>query len=181
MNYVKRAQWGARNPRYRNYIGWSNGIYVHWSAGPKTQTPRQIQDFHMDSRGWSDVAYSWLVDDSGVIYEGRGWGVVGGHTAGYNSSSHAVCYIGRSKPSQKALDSISIVIAEHNKRYPHGYVRPHNAVSATACPGPDLTKWVTSGAYVLTYMSVWDRFYKWVAFLKYVALLRWVKAKEVQG
>ena len=148
MNYVSRAQWGARPPKNRSRISSSNGVYVHHSAGPESQTVKQIQNFHMDSRGWSDIAYSWLVDRNGTIYEGRGWGVAGAHTAGYNSSSHAVCYIGNTSASPapaKAKASINAVIAEHNRRYRSGYVRPHRAVASTACPGNDLAAWVAAG------------------------------------
>ena len=66
----------------------SLGVYVHHSAGPQQQTVRTIQNFHMDSRGWSDIAYNWLVNDQGDIFEGRGWGIVGGATKNENSTSH---------------------------------------------------------------------------------------------
>lgn len=148
MRYVSRAGWGARPPKSKSYIRGSNGIYVHHSAGPTSQTCKQIQNYHMDAKGWVDIAYSWLVDKNGTIYEGRGWGVAGAHTAGYNSSSHAVCYIGNTSASAApavAKAAINTVINEHNRRYGSGYVRPHNAVASTACPGTDLTKWVNSG------------------------------------
>ena len=147
MQYITRAQWGARPPRYRNTMTSEEGIFVHHSAGPKSQTPRQIQNYHMDSRGWSDVAYSWLVDDNGTIYEGRGWGIAGGHTRGWNFRSHAVCYIGNTelyRPSEAALRGIKTVIDEHAKRY-HGFVSPHRRVSSTACPGRELVNWLNAG------------------------------------
>ena len=34
-----------------------------------------------------DIKYNFLVGKDGVIYEGRGWGVVGQHTAGQNDRS----------------------------------------------------------------------------------------------
>lgn len=148
MNYLSRSAAGLRSPRSRTRISRSSGIYVHHTAGPTSQTPAQIQSFHMNTRGWVDIAYSWLVDHTGRITEGRGWGVQGAHTAGFNSTSHAVCYIGNTSvkaapPVAKA--AINTVIAEHNRRYGPGYVRPHNAVAATACPGTDLTAWVNRG------------------------------------
>jgi len=102
----------------------------------------------MDAKGWSDIAYSWLVDKNGTIYEGRGWGISGAHTVGYNSTAHAVCYIGNSSANAAppvAKAAINAVIDEHNRRYGKGYVRPHNAVNSTACPGTDLTSWVNGG------------------------------------
>ena len=34
-----------------------------------------------------DIRYNFLIGQDGVIYEGRGWGVVGQHTKGENSMS----------------------------------------------------------------------------------------------
>lgn len=55
---------------------------------------RDIQRFHMDTKGWSDIAYSYCVDTDGKIYEGRGARVAGGHTKGDNTTSHAICLMG---------------------------------------------------------------------------------------
>ena len=38
-----------------------------------------FQNYHMDSNGWSDIGYSFLVGEDGNIYEGRGWSKVGAH------------------------------------------------------------------------------------------------------
>jgi peptidoglycan hydrolase-like protein with peptidoglycan-binding domain len=148
MRYVTRQQWNAMPPKKVVRISKSDGMYVHHSAGSERQTCREIQNYHMHVKGWYDIAYSWLVDRNGAIYMGRGWGVAGGHTEGYNHTSHAVCYIGNTSVSAApavAKASINAVIAEHNRRYGVGYVRPHNAVNSTACPGTDLTRWVNSG------------------------------------
>ena len=44
--------------------------------------------------GWSDIGYSFLVGGDGNIYEGRGWDIIGAHTAGYNSKGYAASFIG---------------------------------------------------------------------------------------
>lgn len=62
----------------------------------------------MDGRGWSDIAYSFLVDDDGTVYEGRGYGIAGGHTQGDNSTSHAICLLGNfdnRPPTRAALEA----------------------------------------------------------------------------
>ncbi len=97
-------------------------------------------------KGWSDIAYSWLVDDTGNIFEGRGWGVVGAHTKGHNDRSHAICYLGREQPpSPAALQAINMLVEEHHDLYGPGAVRGHNEVGRTACPGPHLTQWIQAG------------------------------------
>lgn len=32
-----------------------------------------MQTFHIESRGWGDIAYNFLVGGDGSIYVGRGW------------------------------------------------------------------------------------------------------------
>jgi hypothetical protein len=151
VNYVSRAQWGARPPKSTKPITSSECLFVHHSVtgtGPdEAAIVRQVQAFHMDTRNWQDIAYSWLVGQSGAIYEGRGWGVAGGHTEGWNSKSHAVCFIGNSDndtPTPQALAAISAVWAEHARRYATNTLRPHRAVNQTGCPGAQLTSWVAA-------------------------------------
>lgn len=147
MQYVTREESGLVAPTSISRISASLGIYVHWTAGPIDQTPREIQRFHMGpDRGWTDIAYSWLVRTDGTIFEGRGWGRAGAHTAGYNSTSHAVCAIaGDDRQITNAMqNALEIVIEEHDRLYGVGYHRPHRAVGSTACPGDKLAEWITN-------------------------------------
>lgn len=43
---------------------------------------RQIQTFHIESRGWFDIGYNFLIGGDGAAYEGRGWKTEGAHTLG---------------------------------------------------------------------------------------------------
>lgn len=146
---VTRVQWGAREPDYRVAIHGSNGIFIHHSAGPRVKRPnvreqvRGIQRFHMDDRGWSDIAYNFLVADDGRIFEGRGWGVVGAATYNWNSHSHSFCYLGMGDEpiTYAARDAFRWLKAEHKRRYGRSYCKGHRDVRATACPGPWLYNW----------------------------------------
>ncbi|XP_033150318.1 peptidoglycan-recognition protein LE [Drosophila busckii] len=67
---------------------------------------RDIQCFHIESRGWNDIAYNFLVGCDGNIYEGRGWETVGAHTMGYNKKALGIGFIGcfmRELPTADAL------------------------------------------------------------------------------
>ena len=83
MTHFSRNDWGARPSR-----GGPGallparvlGIAVHW---PAMSTPlrgfeavaaalRGWQSFHLDGRGWSDIAYQVAVDQDGNRYELRG-------------------------------------------------------------------------------------------------------------
>jgi hypothetical protein len=94
-------------------------------------------------RGWSDIAYSFLVG-GGQIFEGRGVGIAGGHTAGRNSVSHAICLIGDYTwmvPKQEDLEAIAWLMAHGKER---GWWRdltgPHREApgASTACCGTNL-------------------------------------------
>ena len=59
--------------------------------------------------GYKDIGYSFLVGQDARIYEGRGWGVVGGHTEGNNTDAYGVAFIGdyrTSLPERAALKGI---------------------------------------------------------------------------
>lgn len=144
---VSRAEWGARAPKSRRTIATPTPrLWIHHTAGGEHGAAgvRQIQRFHMDSRGWSDIAYSFLVDDDGTIYEGRGVGIAGGHTQGDNSSSHAICLMGNfenEQPTDAALDSAAHLAAYGRQQgWWHDVTGGHRDApgASTACPGRHL-------------------------------------------
>ncbi|MFJ9865570.1 peptidoglycan-binding protein [Streptomyces sp. NPDC101165] len=154
-----RSQWGARPPKDITPVDLSarTGFTVHYSDGPTTQTVRQIQNYHMDSNGWSDIGYNFLVDTEGRIFEGRGWYVQGAHAYGHNTSHIGVCFIGESgDATDHALSAIRALYEEANlmtgrtleKTY-HGGL-PGNS---TDCPGAQLRAWV-QGGMVATVRSI---------------------------
>ncbi|XP_047524818.1 peptidoglycan-recognition protein LA-like isoform X1 [Pieris napi] len=55
---------------------------------------RSIQTFHIESRGWYDIGYNFLVGGDGSIYYGRGWDYIGSHTLYYNKYSIGIAFIG---------------------------------------------------------------------------------------
>jgi hypothetical protein len=81
---------------------------------------RGIQRFHTVTRGWCDIAYNFLVDRFGTIWEGRSGGVdrpvIGGHARGFNSNTFSVALLGQhqsnvsrpspGRPSSEALNAV---------------------------------------------------------------------------
>jgi len=152
FQYVTRGEWGARAARYVNaLVSLANGIFGHHTVTPTQPSAslwRGIQNFHMDSRGWSDIAYSFGYDQDGVIYEGRGWDRSGGHTAGYNSTSYAFCFIGNSdndRPSDKAFRAFTCLHRLTAERQGPAGVRGHRDVNPTSCPGSIVYAWIAAG------------------------------------
>ncbi|GAB3209828.1 hypothetical protein GCM10027294_25770 [Marinactinospora endophytica] len=149
VDIISRSQWGARAPRSRQTVSWSarTEFVVHYSAGPPSQTPRQIQAFHMDSNGWSDVGYNFLVDTDGKVYEGRGWLVVGAHAAPRNTQGIGVCFIGgNGDATPAARNAIRALYDEANRKAGRTLaIRGHRDINSTSCPGDELYAWVRDG------------------------------------
>jgi len=146
---VSRAEWGARSPPSVNYISHPVPRYfVHHSEGPTCATQsacmsvvRGIQNDHMNSNGWNDIGYHFLVGEDGNVYEGRGWDRVGSHSPNYNSNAIGVCIMGtydNRNPNSAALTatqqliSCGISLGKLSSSYSlHG----HRDGRCTSCPG----------------------------------------------
>ena len=130
---ISRDGWEARPPK-RPFTKLKpsrvQGVVLHHSGvkdGPKGMSAlKAYERFHMDSRGWNAIAYNWLVDEAGVIYAGRGAGVVSGATKGWNSRTESICFTGwgEIEAPQAALDSIKWLINDINSRKAHNNI--HN-------------------------------------------------------
>lgn len=161
VTLVSRKEWGARESvfaaaRMPKTVG---KIYIHHEAaelGPKLtreqecREMRNIQAFHMEKRGWNDIAYSFVFFPSGRCYVGRGWGAVGAHTIDHNSDGYGFCFAGNfqtQEPTKGALASCVAMIRQgvHDQRF-KAVVKllPHSAVFATACPGKNLKNKIAS-------------------------------------
>lgn len=121
MTYVTRAQWGAKPPKepLRSITMPTPRLWVHHTAGHEHGAAgvRSIQAFHQGTKGWNDIAYSFLIDTDGTVYEGRGPGKAGAHTEGDNSRSHAICLMGNFMdvaPTAAAVDAL-VSFARHGR------------------------------------------------------------------
>ena len=81
--------------------------FVHHTAGADdnsytaAEVPGRVLAiclFHVNTRGWDDIGYNFLIDRYGGIWEGRAGGIEkgiqGAHAAGFNSYSFGVAFIG---------------------------------------------------------------------------------------
>jgi len=130
---------------------------VHHSAGPKSQTPMQIDAFER-TEGDIYIPYTWLIDDKGTIYSGRPPEFISAASYGRNAESVAVCLIGNFQkddkgyngpPSTAALNSLYDLCLYAHKKYP-SIIRtyPHGSIAhlffedddnyATECAGDQL-------------------------------------------
>jgi len=103
---LARSAWGARPPRQHpsTTADLKLAIVHHsvngntYSAGQVPQLLRSIQAYHQDVNGWQDIAYNFVVDRFGRVWEGRAGGttnvVVGGHSQGFNTGAVGVVVLG---------------------------------------------------------------------------------------
>lgn len=76
---------------------------------------RLIQTFHVESRGWYDIGYNFMVAGDGSAYYGRGWDYQGAHTLGYNKYSIGIAFIGTftsNAPPKKQIDAALKLISQ---------------------------------------------------------------------
>lgn len=96
-------------------------MIVHHSAGPNSSTNwaatvLSIWNFHVNTNGWCDIGYNWVIDPDGIVYEGRGGGnnVKGAHFCAANSGTVGICLLGNfesDSPTTAALASLRKLLA----------------------------------------------------------------------
>ncbi len=106
-------------------------LIVHHSASDNGHTGedapailRRFYDFHTGTRGWNDIAYNFVIDADGGIWEGRFGSldgpVAGDATGGNQGFTQLVCVIGdynTARPSRASLDSLVWLLAWLADRY----------------------------------------------------------------
>jgi hypothetical protein len=155
---VNRLEWGAREPAkaFRRLAHHRvKGVVLHHSGvqdGPTgIAAVKAFEAYHMDNRKWDGIAYNWLVDPSGAVFEGRGGGWRGAATRGWNARSESVCYTGwgYEPVPAVALKAIQMVIDDAQFRYGGSlWVRGHRDMSSSTCPGDWLYGWLADGRRV---------------------------------
>jgi len=112
---------------------------------------RGIQNFHQAQRGWTDIAYNFLVDDLGNLIQGRGFFFQNGANNPSNNVTYSICYLGdgsRDFPDE----------AKRTVRWLFSYLNApvaacpggcgfsgHRDEAPTICPGELAYEWILNG------------------------------------
>lgn len=150
-----RSSWGARRSRCSSRDGAFTRMALHHTAARNTGNvaamARQIQNYHMDGRGYCDAAYHFAVSQDGRILELRELPFRGGHTLNNNTGNIGVVFMGcfdpacgNDQPSPQLIEKGAGIVAMLSRL--HGIpidgdrVRGHRDHSGaqTACPGAHL-------------------------------------------
>jgi hypothetical protein len=151
-----RSAWSARAPDRGNVEPMTavHRVTIHHSAlafydtTPKTCAAQlqRIQKDHMQTRGYGDIGYHYLIDPSGRIWQGRDLRFQGAHASGSNNVGNVgVCLLGnfvRGKagqaPTSAQVQAMRRLVGSLMQRYGFGPdgIHCHSDFKATDCPGP---------------------------------------------
>jgi N-acetylmuramoyl-L-alanine amidase len=119
-------------------------IIVHCTASNEGVpcTVEQVRRFHVQKRGWSDIAYHYLIYLDGSVHVGRPLPKDGGHTLGHPRAI-GVCYVGgldknthkgkdTRTPAQKA--ALRNLLIQLKQKYPNAIIHGHREFANKACP-----------------------------------------------
>lgn len=117
-------------------------IIVHHSGAEEKDT-EQIRRYHMQSRGWRDIGYNYIVERNGRVVTGRSLDIAGAHCKDkqMNTRGIGVCMIGNMQnhpPLPAQYEALINQLAALAKRYdiPVKNILGHKEVpSPTDCPG----------------------------------------------
>lgn len=154
---ICREAWGAQPVAGEMEAHDIERLTVHHTAVPLSSVaaaPEQLrghQRFHQDTRGWPDLAYHYMIDPGGHVYEGRDVAYRGDTATEYDPSGHfLVCIDGdfdSATPNDAQLSSLVAMLAYGAHAYgldPSG-VAGHRDYAKTSCPGDNLYSVIESG------------------------------------
>ncbi|XP_046374928.2 peptidoglycan-recognition protein SC2-like isoform X2 [Haliotis rufescens] len=145
---ISREEWGARSPSsITNLTAAARYAFIHHGesrtcSGQSSCSAivRSYQNYHMDTNGWTDIGFNFLIGEDGNVYEGRGWDREPAYTRGYDSDSLGFCMIGNFTthvPNSAALNTLKDLIAcgvNMGKIRCSYILRGHRDMGNTDCP-----------------------------------------------
>ncbi|MCP3975128.1 MAG: N-acetylmuramoyl-L-alanine amidase [bacterium] len=152
-----RDAWGAAEPQGEFTPHEIEQLTVHHTARllpDNRNAPAAVlghQRFHQLDRGWPDIAYHFIVDLEGNVYECRPVDAVGDTGTNYDPTGHLlVCCEGNFNDQQlPAAQEASLVnvLAWASAKFGAASttIRGHRDLAATTCPGDNLYPSIESG------------------------------------
>ena len=157
VGIVTREDWGARSPRTGSLVPHTiTRLTVH-HAGTQSATTgparyRSWQAWHMDGKGWPDIAYHFIVGVDGTVYEARDPAYETDTFTDYDTTGHfQVVMEGNfdvDRPTAAQLESLAAVLAWGADEYGVSptTIAGHGDHAHTACPGDHLAAYLDSGS-----------------------------------
>lgn len=124
----------------------------------------EIRKWHVDSNGWADIGYHYVIRRNGIIETGRDLDrdgdvleEVGAHVAGHNARTVGICMVGGvdkdGKPANNfypiQFQSLAFLIPLVKTLWPsqsETWVKGHRDLfPGKACPSFDVSRWIAAG------------------------------------
>ena len=118
-------------------------VFVHHSALPLTDGPREIQLKHLKDKGYADIGYHFVIDATGEMFEGRPLNVRGAHVGGFNTGCVGICLLGNFEevaPAPVQLISLEALVTALKNNFGITHLAGHRDFqpTETVCPGKGL-------------------------------------------
>jgi hypothetical protein len=113
---------------------------------------RGHQRFHIEERGWPDLAYHYIISSDGYAFEGRPEAFRGDTATSYDPTGHfLVCLEGEfdtQSPSPEQLETLVRLLAYGAGKHAVdlSMIGGHRDFAATACPGATLYEGIADGS-----------------------------------
>jgi len=124
-----------------------NKIIIHCTATPENRVVKvkDLYQWHVTERGWSDIGYHFFIDLDGEIHECRPVERTGAHTKGENYASIGIAYAGgmdkdmtpKDTRNYEQKEAFELLLADLKDLYPRSRIYGHRDFSTKACPSFD--------------------------------------------
>lgn len=131
-----------------------NYLAIHHTAGPDTQSPEEIANFHINNNGWGGIGYHFLIAKNGTTFYVGDVSTARANVANLNEQVLGICLIGNFTqgrlPTNQQIDSAHKLCEFFINEYPPltnvaswDKVRGHKELpgQSTTCPGDDWSSW----------------------------------------
>uniref|UniRef100_A0A8C8SPZ3 Peptidoglycan-recognition protein n=1 Tax=Pelusios castaneus TaxID=367368 RepID=A0A8C8SPZ3_9SAUR len=163
LHIVTPGKWGGRPANCSSPLKSVQTEYViilH-TAGSSCTTHSEcreqimnIQHYHMNDKGWCNIAYNFLIGEDGQVYEGRGWNTEGAHTFGYNDISLGIAFIGDftgRSPNAAAWTALKHLLSS---AFTDGYLSSHYLLMAHG----DVSNTISPGQPIRNILKKWPHY-----------------------
>ena len=156
INAIPRSQWTTAQPRTNdiNAMGTISKITIHHegmevfqSTNYRTTAQRIERDrsSHVNFRGWSDIAYHYIIDPAGRIWEARPIAYQGAHVSRNNENNIGIMLLGNfneQSPSNAQLAALrtNTRLLKRGHNVQRNNIKSHQEIRSTSCPGRNLQR-----------------------------------------
>lgn len=112
---------------------------------------KEIREWHVKDRGWSDIGYHFVIRRNGVIETGRAIETPGAHVLGHNADSIGICLVGGwggkfdyTRHQILALDELAMRLVLENPN-PVDVAGHCDFTTAKTCPNFDVRRFFSNG------------------------------------